>query len=215
VGAGLSYASLGATHHSCEDIAMMRILPRMSVICPADAYEVKHALRESMKLSGPVYIRLGKKGEPAVHTNGPGFEIGKAITTKDGTDLCLLSTGNMVSVAMQCADDLQKQGISCKVVSFHTVKPLDEKFLQDALTRFPLVATLEEHSVLGGLGASVAEWYSCQDRNAARLVRFGTADSFMCEAGNQQHARRHFGLTPEQIVPRLVSHLNKQTETTK
>ncbi|HEX8136017.1 MAG TPA: transketolase C-terminal domain-containing protein [Pyrinomonadaceae bacterium] len=205
VGGGLSYASLGATHHSCEDIAFLRVLPHMTVICPGDALEVGQALRAAINHDGPVYIRLGKKGEPVVHQQVPEFTIGKAIILREGSDVCLLSTGNLLPTAMRAAEELESGGVSAQVVSFHTVKPLDEALLAEAFSKFTVVATLEEHSLLGGFGGSVAEWMADQLRPPrARLCRIGTADEFLHEAGGQAYAREYFGLTPESIARKVL-----------
>ena len=200
VGSGLSYASLNATHHSCEDIAFLRMLPNMTVICPGDAVEVRQALRAALKHEGPVYIRIGKKGEPVVHDRVPEFEIGKGTIVHHGDDVCLLSTGNMLPVAMQAADELTKRELSAQVVSFHTIKPLDKAMLAVAFNKFDVVVTVEEHSVLGGLGSSVAEWLAEQPSPKARLCCIGTSDKFMYEAGEQDYARTFYGLTPENIA---------------
>src|SRR6201987_1920266 len=159
VGAGLAYSGLGPTHHACEDISFLRSLPNMVVICPGDAFEVRAALRASLQQDHPVYIRLGKKGEPVV-LKGPlvDFAIGKAITIARGSDVCLLSTGNMLPEAVEAAHQLERQGISAEVVSFHTVKPLDETCLTDVFARFPLVASVEEHSRIGGFGGALGGW---------------------------------------------------------
>jgi transketolase len=178
VGAGLSYAANGGTHHSC-------------------------ALRGSLGRDGPMYLRLGKKGEPHVHEGLPdGFEIGKAIVLRTGSDVCLLSTGNMLPIVLEAAGELEKEGISAQVVSFHTVKPLDEPLLTEVFSTFPAVLTIEEHSVLGGFGGSVAEWLADQPRMRARLRRVGTSDTFLHEAGEQEYAREWFGLTPRGIAGR-------------
>ncbi len=203
VGAGLSYAANGPTHESCEDIALLRALPNMTVVCPADPLEVRLALRAAMQHDGPVYLRLGKKGEPPLHKSTPNFQIGKALTVRRGTDLCLLATGNMVAVALEAALVLRKEGLSVRVVDFHTVKPLDEKVLKDAFSRFPLVATVEEHSVIGGLGGAVAEWLADHPGLPGRLLRIGTPDRFQHEAGGQGYLRQCFGLTPQGIADRL------------
>lgn len=204
VGAGLSYASLGATHQSCEDIAILRVLPHMTVLCPGDAHEVRAALREALKIDGPVYIRLGKKGEPLVHPAEPEFKVGKGIVVKEGSDVCILSTGNMLPTAVECGEELARQSISTRVVSFHTVKPLDEQLLTEAFARYSMVVTLEEHALAGGLGGSIAEWQSDRIGLKARLLRFGTADEYLHESGNQKHVRQYFGLTRDRIVSRIV-----------
>ena len=152
-GAGLSYSELGPTHHSCEDIAILRTLPDMVVVCPADSIELRLAMRAALEQDKPVYMRIGKKGEPAVHQEPPAnFELGKAITLREGNDVCLISTGNMVHATLQAADLLQKAGISARVEDFHTVKPIDEERLEEIFNDFSLVAIIEEHGRIGGLG---------------------------------------------------------------
>ena len=201
-GSGLSYASLGATHHSCEEMGMLRLLPGLAVLAPADEMEVRGALKAALKYPNPVYIRIGKKGEPIVHQTEPAFVIGKAIPVRDGTEACLLSAGTMLPIALAAAEKLAGQGISTKVVSFHSIKPLDEELLADVFSRFKLVATIEEHSILGGLGGAVAEWIS-ERGTGAKLLRFGTRDEFLHETCEQDHAREHFGLTADSIASRI------------
>src|ERR1700749_363364 len=210
VGAGLAYSGLGPTHHACEDISFLRSLPNMVVICPGDAFEVRAALRASLQQDRPVYIRLGKKGEPVVHPGPlPNFEIGKAITVSRGTDACLLSTGNMLPEAIEAAHALEKQGISAEVMSFHTVKPLDEACLNDAFARFPLVATIEEHSRIGGFGAAVAEWLVDQRVTPKNFIRFGTPDAFFKKSGEQEYAREMLGLSAHQIAAKVADALRQ------
>jgi transketolase len=203
-GSGLSYAGLGATHHSLEDIATLRSMPNLTVVCPADTSEVRLAIRAAMKLPGPVYIRLGKKGEPLVHQSEPEFTIGKGIVLREGKDICILGCGNMLPVAVQAADLLENQSISTRVVSIHTVKPLDEVLLAETFTNFRLVVTIEEHSLKGGFSSSVAEWLADQPSQTSRLLRFGTPDRYLHEGGNQNHARQVFGLTGEDIVAKVL-----------
>jgi transketolase len=201
-GSGLSYASLGATHHSCEEMGMLRTLPGLAVLAPADAMEVRGALKAALNYPHPVYIRIGKKGEPVVHKSEPEFVIGKGIPIRDGADVCLLSAGTMLPVVIDAASELEKAGISAKVVSFHTIKPLDTALLAEAFARFRLVATIEEHSLVGGLGSAVAEWLA--DTNTkGRLVRFGTRDEFLHETCEQEEAREFFGLTAPAIAARI------------
>jgi transketolase len=205
VGAGLSYAGLGPTHHACEDIAFLRAIPNMVVVCPGDAHEVRGALRAAMRQDRPVYIRMGKKGEPLVHP-GPieDFTIGKAITVSDGDDVCLLSTGTMLPEAVDAAHRLKERGISAQVASFHTVKPLDDARLRDAFGRFRLVVTVEEHSLIGGLGAAVAEWRVDTGTTPSALLRIGTPDAFFKQSGEQDYAREVLGLTGHQIAERII-----------
>ncbi len=206
-GAGLSYASLGATHHSCEEMGMLRLLPGLAVVAPADAMEVRGALKAALNHPHPVYIRIGKKGEPVIHKTEPEFQIGRAISIREGKDVCLLSAGTMLAVALETADLLAAQSVSAKVVSFHTIKPLDEAALAEVFTRFKLVVTVEEHSILGGLGGSVAEWLADHSPDKARLLRCGTADEFLHETAEQEEAREHFGLTAAAMATRIQQSL--------
>lgn len=209
VGAGLAYSGLGPTHHACEDISFLRAIPNMVVICPGDAFEVRAALRAAMQQDHPVYIRMGKKGEPVVH-KGPiaDFAIGKAITIAAGTDVGLLSTGNMLPEAIEAAHRLKESGLSAEIVSFHTVKPLDETSLKSAFARFKLVATLEEHSLIGGFGAAVSEWLADSETSHKKFLRYGTPDAFFKKSGEQEYAREMLGLTGHQIADKIVKTLN-------
>jgi transketolase len=208
VGAGLAYAGLGPTHHSCEDIAFLRAIPNLVVICPGDAFEVRAAMRAVLQQDRPAYIRLGKKGEPLVHKDVPEtFRIGEALTVREGADVCLLSTGNMLPEAVHAAESLAEKGLSSRVVSFHTVKPLDEQCLREAFGRFRLVATIEEHSVLGGFGSAVAEWLIDSRTQPKPFIRIGTPDKFYKLAGEQEYAREQLGLTGGQIAERIAAAL--------
>lgn len=204
-GSGLSYAELGPTHHSLDDVAFMRALPGMTVVCPCDQTEVRLALRAALQQDGPVYLRLGKKGEPALHKAEPDFCFGRAITLRQGTDTCILSSGPISGVALSCADLLAQQGISVRVESMHTIKPLDTSLLQELSGRYPVVAVLEEHGLIGGLGSAVAEWLADQQGGTFRLLRFGTPDRFMETVGSQEYARSLFGLTTENLATALRS----------
>jgi len=212
-GSGLSYASLGPTHHSCEDVALLRALPNMTVLCPADPAEVRRAVPAVLELPGPVYLRLGKKGEPAVHREEPRFVIGKGIVLSEGNSVCLLGMGNMVATSLEAATLLEAGGLSAMVVSMHTVKPLDEELLGDVFQRFPVVAVVEEHSRIGGLSGAIAEWLAARDaRPLGRLLALGTPDTFLDESGSQRHARGRFGLTPRAVaeeIRRFSSEVNR------
>jgi transketolase len=206
-GAGLSYAELGPTHHSLEDTAILRTLPGMTVLAPCDEVELRLGLRAALQQDGPVYMRIGKKGEPVIHKQLPDFQLGKAITVRNGTGACLISTGSMMPVVLAAADSLQKHGISVRVESFHTIKPLDTDRLTEVFARYPLVAVVEEHGRIGGLGGSIAEWLALGDGKHARMLHFGTDDAFMHEVGSQEYARRKFGLTAENIAEKISARL--------
>ncbi|MCU7834964.1 MAG: transketolase [gamma proteobacterium symbiont of Taylorina sp.] len=209
-GSGLSYAELGATHHSCEDIAIMRALPNMTVICTADTTEVRLALTEAMKVDGPVYIRMGKKNEPNVHCSDPIFNIGKGISLTEGKDICIIATGNMVATAMEVSEQLLEKQISTKVVSMHTVKPLDKALLMNIFNEYKHVVTLEEHNVVGGFGSAVAEWYVDNCRHYVNLLRIGTPDRFISHVVSQQDARKKYQLLAEPIADKINKVLEKE-----
>jgi transketolase len=205
-GSGLSYSELGPTHHSLEDMAILRTLPGMRVLAPCDASELRQALHEVLKDDSPTYIRIGKKGEADIHPFLPDLKLGKVLVIRPGTDVALLCAGNMMADTLKAADLLAVSGISAEVVSFHTVKPLDADYLQQAASRFKLLVTVEEHSRIGGFGSAVAEWRMAQPRNVAQLG-FGTDDVFMHEVGSQAYARKKYGLTADNIAATTLAAL--------
>jgi len=206
-GSGLSYAGLGATHHSMEDIAVLRTLPNMHVVCPADPIEVRLALADALRLGRPTYIRLGKKGEPVIHATPPAFTIGRGIVVRDGGDIVILSVGNMLATALQTADQLQGQGVCAQVVSMHTVKPLDEELLGAAFAAKKVVVVLEEHGLAGGAGSAVLEWGNDRRVDLRKLLCIGGPDRFLSGCGSQLQARELCGLTAAAIVPRILGRL--------
>lgn len=209
-GAGLSYASLGTTHHSCEEMGMLRLLPGLTVLAPADPPEVRMTLAAALRHDGPVYIRIGKKGEPSVHLQTPDWEIGRPLKLRHGAQAAILCAGTLLQECVHAADLLLPRGVSSSVWSFPTLKPLNTGALLEAFQNHPIVATVEEHSVLGGLGGSVAEWLCDQTHIHSRLVRIGTPDEFLHRNGEQEHARALLGLTPEAIANRILQTLSPQ-----
>jgi len=203
-GSGLSYASLGPTHHSCEDVGILRCLPDLTVLCPADALEVGPAIEAALATNGPVYVRLGKKGEPAIHERPPRFEIGRGLVIREGADVCLLGMGTMTATALAAAQELLAQGVTARVVSMHTVKPLDDALLRESFDRFKVVATVEEHSVIGGLGSAVAEWLGVHGPRRGVLEAIGTPDAFLTAAGSQRWMREQCGLVPQAVADRIA-----------
>ncbi|MDA0226158.1 MAG: transketolase [Proteobacteria bacterium] len=211
-GSGLSYADLGPTHHSLEDLAILRTLPGMTVFAPCDEVELRLGLRAALKQNGPVYMRIGKKGEPIIHKTPPaGFALGKAITVREGKDACIVAAGTIMPEALVAAETLAKAGVSARVESFHTIKPLDAARLAELFGRYPLVTVVEEHGLIGGLGGAIAEWRATQDGSLARMLTFGTPDEFMHEVGTQDYARRKFGLTADNIAAKVLGALRRAT----
>jgi transketolase len=181
------------------------------VLAPCDEVEVRLGLRAAIANDGPVYMRIGKKGEPVIHKTAPQFRIGRSITVRPGSDVCVLSAGTIMAAALGAAHLLEARGISARVESFHTIKPLDTDLLEQVFDQYAVVAVVEEHSRLGGLGGSVAEWLAARRRVRARLVAFGTDDTFLHEIGSQNYARRRFGLTAENIAAQVTSTLHPAT----
>ncbi|MFM7374169.1 MAG: transketolase family protein, partial [Chthoniobacterales bacterium] len=203
-GAGLSYASLGSTHHSVEDMGMLRLIPGLVVLAPGDEKELRPALRAALDYPGPVYIRIGKKGEPVVHDKEPNFAIGKAVRLREGRDAWILALGNTLPMAMEAAAIVKDKGVSCGVASMGSLKPLDTKLLAEVFGSAKVVATLEEHSVLGGLGTAVSEWLALNPSSAkAKLLTFGTPDEFLHATSHQRSARAWAGLTAENVAERI------------
>jgi len=206
VGAGLSYAELGGSHHSCDDISFLKTIPNMTVVCPGDAFEVRKILNESINYSGPIYMRLGKKGEPLVHKNIPDMKIGKGFIIQKGKDLCLITTGNMLYETIQTAKMLEKHNIQAQIINMHTIKPLDIALLAKIASDFTVIATIEEHSLIGGLGSSIAEWIV--DNNiSVRLLRFGTKDEFFHKLGSQKYLRDLNSLNADSISEKILKNL--------
>lgn len=207
-GSGLSYASLGSTHHSVEDMGMLRLIPGLAVLAPGDEKELRPALRAALDYPGPVYIRIGKKGEPVVHEREPKVTIGKAVRLREGTDAWILTLGNTLPLAVDAAEKLAGNGVSCGVASMGSLKPLDIKLLAEVFGSARVVATLEEHSVLGGLGTAVSEWFAANaDAAKAKLVSFGTPDEFLHETTHQPSARAWAGLAAENITKGITQSL--------
>lgn len=206
-GSGLSYASLGPTHHSLEDIAIMRTLPGMNVIAPCDAVELRLALNAALKLDTPTYIRIGKKGEPLIHHSAPDFSIGKVTCLMEGKDVAIIASGTIMKEALQAAKTLESQGVSVSLTSMHSIKPLDTDYLEKISKEVKLLISIEEHGLIGGLGSAIAEW-KAHNHIPTRHLMMGTPDEYMHEVGSQSYARKKYGLTADQIVNRVYNHLN-------
>lgn len=203
VGGGLTYGSLGYTHHGVEDIAVMRVLPNMTVIAPGDPVEARLATQAILNTPGPCYLRLGKAGEPVVHQIEPEFQVGKAISLQLGSDLTLISTGGMLQSVVLAAEKLASQGYSVQVLSMPTVYPLDEPAIVQAAKQTGKIITVEEHG-LGGLGSAVAEVLALGGIPVKfRLLRLQR--EAMKVAGSQTVLRSSQGLSIERIVDEAIS----------
>lgn len=189
VGGGFAYGAQGYTHHGVEDLSVMRSLPNMTIFAPGDPLETRQAVQGAIDTDGPCYLRLGKGGEPMVHDALPAFTVGKAILVRPGTDLTIISTGAMLKPAVDTADALQQEGVSIRVLSMPTLKPLDVEAILEAARETGAVITTEEHSVTGGLGSAVAEVLA-EAGIACCFRRHGVPDRPYHAIGSQSYLRR-------------------------
>lgn len=195
---GLAAGHLGPTHQALEDLAVMRVLPGMTVVVPADAAATEAFVEQSLNLTGPLYVRLGRKPTPELPAAPPPV-IGKAQTLRQGDDVVLVGCGPYpVLACLDAADALARQGIGATVLNMHTLRPFDAETLVAAARPASLVVTLEEHWRSGGLGGAVAE--TLAERAPTRVVRLGMPDRFVDEVGNQEHLVAHYDLTAERVV---------------
>lgn len=199
--AGLTVGEDGATHQCLEDLALMRVIPGMTVICPADGNETRAAVRAIAEHEGPVYLRLGRLSVDTVTDRDDyKFEIGKACTMQEGTDATVIAAGCMVQEALKAAEELDKEGIRVRVLDMHTIKPLDEAAVIAAARETGVIVTAEEHNILGGLGGAVAETVSsvCP----VPVLRVGTHDTFG-HSGNALELLKRYGLTSKEIAEQV------------
>lgn len=210
VGGGMAYGSLGPSHHATEDIAVMRAMPNMLVVAPGDPAEARLATKALITHQGPAYLRLGRANEPDVHTAEPDFQLGKAITVRAGSDITLISTGGMLYDAVQAASALAERGIKARVISMHTVKPLDEEAVVAAARETQAIFTLEEHSIIGGLGGAVAEVLLESEVRPPIFKRIGLNGGFSSVVGTQEYLRAHYGLDTRGIVSSVLEALARK-----
>lgn len=199
VGGGFAYGVSGASHHATEELGVMRMMPGMTVVAPADPVEARAATRAIVAHPGPCYIRLGKAGEPEVHTGPIDFQLGKALQVRDGRDLTLISTGSMLKTAVDVARRLEEKGVTARVLSMHTLKPLDDEAVLAAARETGAVVTLEQHSVIGGLGSAVAEVLA-EAPVKVRFQRIGLPSAFAPRVGSQAYLEEQHGLTEEPVL---------------
>lgn len=192
--AGITVGEDGATHQAIEDIAIMRALPGMTILCPCDAAETALAVRAAAEIDGPVYLRLARLATPTVSEGTP-FVVGKANTLREGKDVALITCGLMVEACLGAAEILKSQGIEVTVVNMHTIKPLDEAIVRELAGKMPLI-TVEEHSIIGGLGDAVAAVVA---EHGGRLHKIGLNDCFG-QSGKPADLLDFYGLTPEKIA---------------
>ena len=205
--AGISVGEDGASHQCCEDIALMRTIPGMVIINPADDVEARAAVLAAADYEGPVYMRFGRLAVPRVNNEDYKFEIGKAVTLREGTDVTVFATGLMVGEALAAAEELEKEGISAEIINIHTIKPIDTAAVVNSVKKTGCAVTAEEHSIIGGLGSAVCEVLSAEF--PVPVVRLGVDDTYG-KSGPAVELLHVFGLDSNNIVKKAKLALSKK-----
>ena len=207
VGGGFVYGSLGMSHHATEDMAVLRALPGVTVFTPGDPWEVEACVPVMLRTKGTCYLRLGRGGEPKLHSGPIGdWQLPKALTLREGTDVALLSAGGILTQTVSAAEKLAERGISAEVVSFPCIKPIDEEKLLELASRFRHLVTVEEHTVVGGFGSAVCEVLASHGCGST-VHRIGMEDSYSCIVGTQQYLRGAYQMDDGAIARRTAEWL--------
>lgn len=207
IGGGFVYGSLGMSHQATEDLAILRALPDVVVMAPADLIEAEECTKALAKYEGTAYLRLGRGGEKRIHEKIENFEIGKAIKVHGGEKIALLSTGAIFEEVTDAYDELRKKGHAPSVYTFPTVKPIDRKTIEDVSRVFDLIVTVEEHNIIGGFGSAVAEVMAEMADKKAKLLRIGLNDEYSIRVGNQKYLRKQYGMDSKAIVDRVINQI--------
>lgn len=209
VGSGLSYGILGSTHFALEDIGILRCVPNMTIVSPIDSSEAQNAIRVLYQQHGPLYFRLGKKEEPDIYTDPQVFVLGKGVILRKGKDITIFTTGTIACEVIEACMMLEnKFQITTTLINMHSLKPFDKQLTQEASKNKKAVFTVEEHSVIGGLGSAVAETLA-ECAHVPTLIRIGTHDQFIHHIGSQQYLRKKLGLSANGIVQTILFTLKK------
>ena len=206
VGGGFVYGSLGMSHHATEDIAVMRALPDVVVMCPGDLVEAEAATKAIAKHHGTCYLRLGRGGEKRIHKELKNFEIGKAIPVRFGERIAVFSTGAIFEEVEEACNLLAAEGIYPTVYTFPTVKPIDAEVIREIAAAHEMIVTCEEHNLSGGFGSAVAEVLA-EMPSHARLMRIGMHDQYSTLVGNQKYLRDQFGMSGKKIASKILEQL--------
>ncbi len=209
VGAGYTYGALGMSHHATEDVAVMRAIPNMTVVNPGDTIETEGAIRQMVDSPGPHYLRIGRGPESPIHASGTVIKVGSAIKAREGSDITLVATGAILGIAVQVADHLAQNGVESRVLSMHTVSPLDEKAIREAATETRAVITLEEHSIIGGLGSAVAEILCEMEDFKGIFKRIGLPRDFCNSCGGHARLLQDSGISKNEILGSLKPLIQK------
>lgn len=207
VGGGFVYGSLGMSHHATEDIAIMRSLPNMTVLCPGDLVEAEEATRAIANDTGTCYLRLGRGGEKRIHDRIDHFKLGKAIKVQDGKRIAIFSTGAIFEEVQEAKQLLARHDIFPAIYTFPTVKPLDIDTILQCANQFDVIATVEEHSIIGGFGSAVAEVLAGTPTQC-RLIRLGLNDQYAIKVGSQAYLRSQYGMDAQAIASAICNALS-------
>ena len=199
--AGVTVGEDGATHQMLEDISMMRTLPNMTVISTSDDIQTKWAVKEIAKTKGPVYLRLCRLSTPVIYEENQKFEIGKAYQFGEGTDGTIIATGVTVCEALKAQEELKKQGVDIRVIDMHTIKPIDKEIIIKSAKETKKIITIEDHSIIGGLGSAVCEVLS--ENYPTKVIRMGIYDTFGL-SGKATQLMKHFNITAEDIIKKVI-----------
>lgn len=200
IGGGAAYGPLGISHHSTEDLAIMRALPNLVVLAPSDCIEAEAATRAMIEYNGPVYYRCGYKGEKDIHSGTIDYRIGKAIQVTEGNDAAVIYTGTIGYNALLAVKELEKKGIHCRLISMHTVKPIDREIIVKAAIETGRIITVEEHNINGGLGSAVAEVLADTGNLNIKFKRIAFPDVNISKVGSQEWLREQYGMSPAAIA---------------
>ena len=203
IGGGLHYGALGMSHHSREDLAIMRALPHVTLVSPSDLAEAEAAVHAMLDHEGPFCYRCGRKNEPPIHKGPISFKLGKAIQVQDGKDLTFIFTGTIGSQVVAAVEELEKEGTRCRVISMHTVKPIDKEAILAAAEETGGIVTVEEHNLNCGLGSAVAEALCDAGVMPKKFLRLGLPDKYPSLVGSQQWLLEQFGLSASRIADRV------------
>ncbi|CDE97202.1 transketolase alpha subunit [Clostridium sp. CAG:567] len=198
--AGVTVGEDGATHQMLEDLSLMRSIPNMTVLCPSDDTQTKWAIKEMAKFDGPVYIRLARVATPVIYDENQKFEIGKMVQIGDGTDATIFATGVEVAEALKAKEELEKENINIRVVDVHTIKPIDREMIVKCAKETEKIITIEDHSIIGGLGTAICEVLS--EEYPTKVIRMGMNDKFG-KSGKAEQLLKYFKLDSQAIIEKV------------
>lgn len=209
IGGGFVYGSLGMSHQATEDLAILRALPNVVVMAPADLVEAEECTKALANYQGTAYLRLGRGSEKRIHEKIEDFQIGKAIKVKDGERVAIFSTGAIFEEVQEAYDMLVAKGVEPAVYTFPTVKPLDMEVIQECARKYDMIVTCEEHNIVGGFGSAVAEVMAEMRMKKAFLLRIGLNDEYSIKVGNQKYLREQYGMDAKSIAEKIQEKINE------